>query len=228
MVTAADQPGSGIDDGQVAGNVLTMLLAGEDTTANTIAWMIHLLWANPQALALATDEVRRICGSAALPTLEMVEQLDVVEACCHETMRLKPVAPLLPQQALRDATVGGVLIEAGMIVFGLMRVDSVSETHVPQAAQFQPQRWLGAAGGPGQAASAAKRISMPFGAGPRICPGRYLAMLEMKVAMAVLLQHFDILSVHTPDGQPPAEQLNFTMTPVGLRMRLRARNMATV
>jgi len=228
MVTAADQPGSGIDDGQVAGNVLTMLLAGEDTTANTIAWMIHLLWANPQALALATDEVRRVCAGAALPTLEMVEQLDVVEACCHETMRLKPVAPLMPQQALRDATVGGVQIEAGMIVFGLMRVDSVSETHVPQAAQFQPQRWLGAAGGPGQAASAAKRISMPFGAGPRICPGRYLAMLEMKVAMAVLLQHFDILSVHTPDGQPPAEQLNFTMTPVGLRMRLRARSMATV
>ena len=223
MITAADQPGSGIDDSQVAGNVVTMLLAGEDTTANTIAWMIHLLWAHPLALALATEEVRRVCGSTALPTLDMVEQLDYVEACCHETMRLKPVAPLMPQQAIRDSTVGGVQIDAGMIVFGLMRVDSVSDAHVPQAARFDPQRWM-ADGKPGQAASAAKRISMPFGAGPRICPGRYLAMLEMKMAMAVLLQHFDIALVDTPDGQPPVEQLNFTMTPVGLRMRLRARD----
>lgn len=222
MITAADQPDSGITDSQVAGNVVTMLLAGEDTTANTIAWMIHLLWAHPLALALATEEVRRVCGSEPLPTLAMVEQLDYVEACCHETMRLKPVAPLMPQQALRDSTVGGVQITAGMIVFGLMRVDSVSDAHVPQAAQFDPQRWL-ADGKPGQAASAAKRISMPFGAGPRICPGRYLAMLEMKMAMAVLLQHFDIAMVDTADGQPPVEQMNFTMTPVGLRMRLRPR-----
>ncbi len=223
MIAAADQPDSGIDDSQVAGNVLTMLLAGEDTTANTIAWMIHLLWANPLALAMATEEVRRVCGDSASPTLEMVEQLDFVEACCHETMRLKPVAPLMPQQALRDSVVGGVQIEKGMVVFGLMRVDSVSDTHVPQAAQFQPGRWLATPGGPQQAASAAKRISMPFGAGPRICPGRYLALLEMKMAMAVLLQHFDIAAVDTPDGQPPVEQLNFTMTPVGLRMRLRVR-----
>ncbi|MES2716581.1 MAG: cytochrome P450 [Pseudomonadota bacterium] len=223
MVTAADQPDSGIDDSQVAGNVLTMLLAGEDTTANTIAWMVHLLWLNPLALALATEEVRRVCGREALPTLEMVEQLDYVEACCHETMRLKPVAPLLPQQALRDTAVGGVQIHTGMIVFGLMRVDSVSETHVAQADHFDPQRWLATAGGPAQVASAAKRISMPFGAGPRICPGRYLALLEMKMGLAVLLQHFDIEMVDTADGQPPVEQMNFTMTPVGLRMRLRAR-----
>lgn len=224
MIAAADQPDSGIDDSQVAGNVLTMLLAGEDTTANTIAWMIHLLWANPLALALATEEVRRVCGNAALPTLEMVEQLDHVEACCHETMRLKPVAPLMPQQALRPSSVGGVQIDEGMIVFGLMRVDAVSDAHIPNAAQFDPQRWLAAPGGPQQAASAAKRISMPFGAGPRICPGRYLALLEMKMAMAVLLQHFEIDRVDTADGRPPAEQLNFTMTPVGLRMRLRRRD----
>ncbi len=226
MIAAADQPGSGIDDSQVAGNVVTMLLAGEDTTANTIAWMIHLLWDNPLTLALATEEVRRVCGRTALPTLEMVEQLDYVEACCHETMRLKPVAPLMPQQALRDTTVGGVQITEGMIVFGLMRVDSVSDAHVPQAAQFDPQRWLGGEGKPGQVASAAKRISMPFGAGPRICPGRYLALLEMKMAMAVLLQHFDITEVATDDGLPPVELLSFTMTPVGLRMQLRARDPA--
>ncbi|MDO9286581.1 MAG: cytochrome P450 [Aquabacterium sp.] len=227
MITAADAPDSGITDRQVAGNVLTMLLAGEDTTANTIAWMIHLLWRHPQVLARAIDEVRRVCGPDEVPTLAMIEQLDFVEACAHETMRLKPVAPLMPQQALRDTVVGDVQITEGMIVFGLMRVDAVSDAHVPNAAGFDPERWLGA-GGPSQAASSAKRISMPFGAGPRICPGRYLALLEMKMAMATLLQHFDIAEVSTPDGQPAVEHLSFTMTPLGLAMRLRERAHAAV
>ena len=64
---------------------------------------------------------------------------------------------------------------------------------------------------------------MPFGAGPRICPGRYLALLEMKMAMAMLLRRFDILSVDTPDGRPADERMSFTMAPVGLRMRIGAR-----
>ena len=64
---------------------------------------------------------------------------------------------------------------------------------------------------------------MPFGAGPHICPGRYLALREMKMAMAALLGNFDIESVDTPYGQEAQERLAFTMTPVGLRMRLRRR-----
>jgi cytochrome P450 len=74
---------------------------------------------------------------------------------------------------------------------------------------------------------------MPFGSGPRMCPGRYLALLEMKMAMAMLLSSFDIEAVDTPDGQPAAEAVDtpdgqpaaermaFTMKPVGLSLRLR-------
>ena len=222
MLVAADEPGSGIDDEQVAGNVFGLLLAGEDTTANTIAWMIHLLWRHPPLLARAVDEVRRVVTDPANPSIEQMAQLDFVEACAHETMRLKPVAPMMPQQALRDTTVGDVRISAGTIVISMMRRDSIDDAHVPNAATFDPDRWL-AAGGPGQAASAAKRISMPFGAGPRICPGRYLALLEMKMAMATLLGHFDIAGVDTPDGQEAKEHLSFVMSPVGLTMRLRER-----
>ena len=64
---------------------------------------------------------------------------------------------------------------------------------------------------------------MPFGAGPRMCPGRYLALLEMKMAMAVLLGRFDIAAVDAPNGHEPEERLSFTMMPVGLSMRLRSR-----
>jgi cytochrome P450 len=222
MLTAADLPESGIDDAQVAGNVLTMLLAGEDTTANTLAWMIHLLWKHPRALARATEEVRRCVPDPGAATMEQLAQLDYVEACAHETMRLKPVAPQLPLQAVREVTIADVRVPAGTVVISMLRRDSVSDRHVPRAAAFEPERWL-AGDGPGRAASSAKRISMPFGAGPRICPGRYLALLEMKIALAVLLGGFDIASVDTPDGADPLERLAFTMTPVGLSMRLRRR-----
>lgn len=222
MIAAADAEDSGIDDAQVAGNVLTMLLAGEDTTANTIAWMIDLLWRHPEALARATAEVRSIVTDSHAPTLEQLAQLDHVEACAHETMRLKPVAPLVGVQALRDTTVVDVHVPTGTVIFNVMRRDSVSDSHVPNAAAFEPERWL-VQGGPGAQASAAKRTSMPFGAGPRICPGRYLALLEMKLAMATLLGRFDIQGVDTPDGKEAREHLSFTMTPVGLRMRLRER-----
>ena len=64
---------------------------------------------------------------------------------------------------------------------------------------------------------------MPFGAGPRICPDRYLALLEMKLAMAGRLGRFEFASVDTPDGGEAREHLSFTMTPVGRVMRLRER-----
>jgi cytochrome P450 len=135
-------------------------------------------------------------------------------------MRLKPVAPINAVEALHDTTIGDIHIPRGMVAVGVMRRDATSERHVDHAAVFDPERWLGDAS---SALSAAKRISMPFGAGPRICPGRYLALLEMKMALAVLLGHFELAMVDTVDGQPPREKLQLAMAPVGLRMRLRER-----
>ena len=212
-----------LTDRDVAGNVLTMLLAGEDTTANTLAWMIDLLQRNPTVLRKAQDEVRRVAGDSTVFTPEQMSQLDYVEACAHETMRLKPVAPFFAVQALRDSVISDIRVPEGTLVWCALRHDSLEERHFPEPLKFDPQRWLGEPGQPSHSASSAKRISMPFGAGPRVCPGRYLALLEIKMAMAMLLAHFDIDSVTTPDGAEPRELLAFTMAPVGLKMRLRER-----
>jgi cytochrome P450 len=67
---------------------------------------------------------------------------------------------------------------------------------------------------------------MPFGAGPRLCPGRYLAMLEMKMVIAMLLASFEVESVSAPGGGEVREHLALTMAPVGLRLRLRPRALA--
>ena len=223
MIVAADSADSGlhgaISDNEVAGNVMTMLLAGEDTTANTLAWMIYLMHRHPDVLARARAEVLAVAGSVEQFDPQRMAALDYLEACAHETMRLKPVAPFQVVEALRDTTVGDVQVPRGTIIWCAMRVDSISDAHFPDATAFKPERWLGddAAASP---MSSAKRVSMPFGAGPRVCPGRYLALLEIKMAMAMLLAHFEIDAVGTPDGAEPAEHMSFTMSPLGLSMRL--------
>lgn len=227
MVAAADEPGSGLDDRHVAGNVLTMLLAGEDTTANTLAWMIDLLHRHPAVLRCVADEVRRVVPDPAAMDFEAMDRLVFLDACASETMRLKPVAPFVALQALRDTVVGDVAVPAGTQAWLVLRRDSVDDRYFPEAAAFRPERWLEGEADPAAIAPGGRRAAMPFGSGPRICPGRYLALLEMKVAMTTLLGSFDIVSVDTPDGRPAEERMAFTMQPVGLRMRLRERHPAS-
>ena len=214
MICAADE-GGGIDDSAIAGNVMTMLLAGEDTTSHTLAWMLYLLRQNPAALRAARDEVARVAPDPAAFTIEQMDGLDYLDACAQEAMRLKPVAPFLPLEALRETVIGDVRIPKGGLVWCVMRHDSVDETHVPRADAFEPERWL--RGGEG---AIGKHLSMPFGAGVRTCPGRYLALLEIKLAAAMLLGGFEIASIDTVDGGEPEELMGFTMSPVGLRMHL--------
>lgn len=215
MICAAAEGNSGVDDAAVIGNVTTMLLAGEDTTANTLAWMLYLLKKHPSALAKARDEVLRVAPDPAAFSIEQMDALDYVDACAQETMRLKPVGPFLPLEALRDTTVGDVRVRKGALVWCVMRRDSVDERYFPNAGEFQPDRWLQQGEG-----AVDKQISMPFGSGVRMCPGRYLAMLEIKIAVAMLLSSFDIASVETAGGNEPEEQLGFSMSPEGLHMRL--------
>ncbi|CDG85345.1 cytochrome P450 [Janthinobacterium agaricidamnosum] len=216
MIAAADQSGSGVTDLNVAGNVTNMLLAGEDTTANTISWMIYLLQRHPHTLQKARDEVRRNAPDAARFTIEQLDSLDYLGACANEAMRLKPVAPYLPLEALRDTVIGDVAVPAGTMIWCVLRHDSVAEKHFPDPLLFDPQRWLQADGKP----NSDKRVTMPFGAGLRTCPGRYLALLEIKIAMAMLLGSFDIAGVDTPDGKEAQELMGFVMSPVGLSLRL--------
>ncbi len=219
MLVAAERGDAGVSERDVAGNVSTMLFAGEDTTANTLAWTIHLLHRHPQALARATDEVQRLASDPATFTPEAMAALEYLEACALEAMRLKPVAPFLALEALHDTEVEGVAVPTGGVIWCVLRHASVDVRHFPNALAFEPERWLGA----DAAAASGKRVALPFGSGPRICPGRYLALLEIKLALAMLLAGFEIDAVDTPDGREAAEVMHFTMNPVGLTMRLRLR-----
>jgi cytochrome P450 len=123
--------------------------------------------------------------------------------------------------------VAGIEVPANGLVMCLMRPAALSPAHFTDAARFLPERWLGR-GPAGAAASSSKRVAMPFGAGPRMCPGRYLALAEIKMVISMLLASFRVESVETPDGTPVRERLALTMSPIGLRMRLREASALTV
>ena len=220
MIVAADEDASGLDDRAVSGNVSTMLLAGEDTTANTLAWMLYLLARNPQAMQLAQAEVRRVAPDSHAFTAPQMDALTYIDACTQEALRLKPVAPFIPVEAVADTVVADVAVPSGTRIWCVLRHDSVDDRFFEQAERFDPDRWLEHNGEPAPA-SADKRICIPFGAGPRTCPGRYLALLEIKVAMAMLLANFDVIAVETSDGNEAREVMGFVMSPASLKMRLR-------
>lgn len=225
LIAARDRAETDMTDEDVSGNVLTMLLAGEDTTANTLAWMIWLLYGNPSALQGARDEVDRVLGThAVVGSIEQLSALDEVEACANEAMRLKPVAPIIINQAGEDVVVAGVSVPKGTLVVCVMRPAGRDVKNFSEPETFDPARWRSRPSeGDKKSLASAKRVVMPFGAGARICPGRYLALAEIKMVAAMLLSNFELEQVSTPGGGEPHERLTLTMAPVGLRMKLRNR-----
>lgn len=219
LIAARDDEGSGLSESQLTGNVLTVLLAGEDTTANTLGWTLHLLHTHRSEWNKLVESVDATLGPDDLPRqFDVARGFEGIEHCVNEAMRLRPVAPLSLLECNEDATLGNVELRRGTMVMCLMRPCAVDARMATDAAEFRPQRWNGAA-----AAHDLLKASMPFGAGPRLCPGRYLAMLEMKMVLATLARNFELVDVSTEDGSPPQERLAFTMFPVGLKMRVAAR-----
>jgi cytochrome P450 len=220
LLAARDRPGSGVNDEDVSGNVFTMLLAGEDTTASTLAWMVWLLFRNPAEAAAVQAQVDAVlAGDDQVRAFEQLARLDAIQACADETMRLKPVAPLIINEAMEDAVVADVQVPRGAYVMCLMRPAAIDAAVIEQALAFRPARWSAAAG----AAAGLRHASMPFGAGPRMCPGRYLALAEIKMAAAMLFSCYELQEVGVPGGGEPHEKFTFVMAPENLRMRLRPR-----
>lgn len=223
LLAARDADGSALSEAQIAGNVLTVLLGGEDTTANTLGWALHLLHRDRAAWDTLVAEVdATVAGDErVLRDFDRTRGLDYLEACLHEAMRLRPVAPLIFVESRRDTMLAGMPLRQGTIVFCVMRKPAVDPATLgADAAQFRPARWLD---GGVEGTRALNRAAMPFGAGPRLCPGRYLALVEMKMVLSLIARNYTLVDVETESGKAPAERLAFAMFPVGLRMKLAPR-----
>ncbi len=247
LLAARDREGSGFTDADVSGNVFTALLAGEDTTANTLAWLCHYLCADPHLqrelrlevdAELAAHELAHAAAHSAAPHAHSAstdapapsdphasmavygaaDSLPKIDASIKEAMRLRPVAVLLSHETNEATVIGGIAVRERTPVCTLLRPAGLNPDLFPNPHAFVPARWhapesLGIAP---ETLALAKRALMPFGAGPRFCPGRYLAMLEIKMVTAMLVQNFSLESA----GGEVSERYALSMMPSGLKVRL--------
>lgn len=216
LLTARDENNAPLTDKEIHGNILTILLAGEDTTANSMAWMMHFMTEHADIQSRMRTEARTVLGvRQILPEFSDVDRLEYIEAVAHEAMRLKPVVPILFLESIEDVEISGIRVPKQTPVMLLMQHGGLDDTHFGAAGQFRPERWLEAdrtAGCPHN-----PRAFVPFGAGPRFCPGRQLAMLEIKMVMAMLSSQF---SISCAKSEHSVEEIfSFTMMPENLFVR---------
>lgn len=217
MVNASDENGAGFSDEVIIWNLFGLVLAGEDTTANSAAWAIHLLADHPEWARRLRDEADSLLGGAPTPgDLDAANGLTVAGAVANEAMRLRPVAPVSVIEANVDTSLGDIEIPRGTLVTVLSRPAAVSDAHFTDAGAFMPQRWL-------EPPAGAHDLSalIPFGSGPRMCPGRSLALIEMNTILALLYKNFDVERRGRPEDV--REVYGFVMSPGGMKVRLRPR-----
>ena len=218
MVAAQETDGT-FDDEEILANVLTLLLAGEDTTSHTMAWTIWSLAKMPAVQACWAEEAGEALGEELYPSsYETAERLPYGEGVLREAMRLKSVAPIGSAEPLADTEVAGIAMPAGTRILLLTRQAGLRDVERPR--EFLPERWLAEDG----VAAPDQKSFLTFGAGPRFCPGRNLAFLEAKTALGMIARNFEISL--DPTAEPVTELLGFTMSPKGLRVRLRERSRA--
>jgi cytochrome P450 len=219
IIAAKEAEDIEFSDADIFGNVCTLLLAGEDTTANTLAWAMNYFCEHPQHFARARREVDAVLGAHALPqAIEQLADLPFIEAFYNETMRLKPVAPLQGMEPLEDIEMLGYRIPRGTVVLMLTRQIALADERFERAREFRPERWLQAQ----EERQGAHDVTafVPFGSGPRFCPGRNLALLEIRAVLALLCRNFDLERVHPQVD----ERLAFTMMPKNLSVRVHLRS----
>jgi cytochrome P450 len=214
MLAAQRADGTFTDD-EIIGNTLTLLLAGEDTTSHTLGWTTWFLATRPDVQERWAHEANEVLGDDPFPAdYETVAHLHYGEAVLRESMRLKPVAPYIFVESIADTTIAGTHIPAGTRLFLLIRSAGLNASGIDHPGDFDPERWLA-----DDDAARDLNASLGFGGGPRFCPGRNLAFLEAKTAMAMLARNFELAL--DDSGGPVEERLAFTMAPAGLSVQLR-------
>ena len=218
ILAAVEAEDSRFTDAEIFANAGTLLLAGEDTTANSIAWTVHYFTKYPEHFQRVRREVDAlIAPESAIGNLEQANRLPFLDAFRDEVMRLKPVAPLHVVEPIADVEILGCLIPKGTPIMMLVRRMATRDENFGDGARFDPDRWLvprESSGCPHD-----RRAFVPFGGGPRLCPGRNLALLQIRTVLAMLCRNFELEPAR--GGNEVEEHLAFTMMPANLSVRLR-------
>ncbi|MFL6060843.1 MAG: cytochrome P450 [Marmoricola sp.] len=189
---ALTEPGSdtGLSDEELRDQLVTLLLAGHETTATALAWALHELGANPDVEATA-----RAAATAG--------DNDYLEAVLKESMRLHPVIPMVVRHLMEPATIGGIDLPAGANVAASIILAHESEDNYPDHGRFRPERFV--------EGEVATNTWIPFGGGVRRCIGAGFSLME---GVAVLREVLSVYDVTLPPGtKEEAKVRNITSVP---------------
>jgi cytochrome P450 len=218
LLRAQDDEGDGgrMTDIQLRDEVITIFLAGHETTANTLTWTWHLLSEHPEIESRLHHELD-IELAGRLPTVEDLPHLRYTEMVITEALRLYPPAWIMGRRALKDYQLGPYVVPAGSIVIMSPYVIHHDDRYFPDPFRFDPDRWT-----PEARASRPQFWFFPFGGGPRRCIGEGFAWTEAIIVIATLAQRWNLRRL---PGDPIALQPLITLRPRhGIRMVLTGRN----
>ena len=184
MLNAQDEAGKPLSDRQIRDEVMTLLIAGHETTANAITWTLMLLAQNPEAEAKLVAEIQAVIGDR-LPTIDDLPQLPYTKMVIQESMRLYPPAWILGRELIRDCNIAGYHFTRGTVIYFSQWVVQRDRRFFDNPEQFNPDRWVN---------NLEERLPrctyFPFGAGARACIGKAFSMMETTLVLTMMLQKF--------------------------------------
>jgi cytochrome P450 len=194
LLLARDDHGGRLTRRQVRDEVMTLLLAGHETTAVALTWAFMLLSRHPAVRAALELELTEVLGGR-VPTVSDVAALRYTEAVVYETLRLYPPAYATGREAIRATRLGDVRIPKRHIVFASMYVTHRDPRFFEEPETFRPERWLD-----GLEKRLPRGAFIPFGLGPRKCIGSSFAMLEATLLLAAIARRrrFDVTAQTIP------------------------------
>ena len=216
LLAAQDEDGSQMSDRQLRDEVMTLFLAGHETTALTLSWAWYLLAQNPQVEKNFHAELDEVLGGR-LPTVADLPRLQYTERIAKESMRLYPPAYGVGREAVEEIELGGYRIPAKSQLFMFQWAVQRDPRYFAEPNRFYPERWT-----EDFTNGLPKYAYFPFGGGPRACIGNYFAMMEVVLLLATIGQRFRFtLQPDHPVSLMPAMSLRPTD---GIKVSLRTRH----
>jgi cytochrome P450 len=184
LLQAQDDDGSQMSDQQLRDEVMTLFLAGHETTALALSWSWYLLAKHPEAERKFHAEIDEVLGGRA-PNVSDLPKLRYTEMIAKEAMRLYPPAYAVGREAIEDTEIGGYHVPKGTQLFAFQWVTHRDARYFDDPEAFKPERWNAAA-----SEQLPKFAYFPFGGGPRQCIGNYFATMEIVLLLATIGQRF--------------------------------------
>ncbi|OWM88552.1 hypothetical protein CDL15_Pgr002319 [Punica granatum] len=177
----------GMSMGDVIEECKLFYLVGQETTSSLLAWAMVLLSIHPQWQDCARLEVLQVLGRDRLPSFDELNHLKIVTMILYEVLRLYPPVPLFARDVPNETKLGELTIPAGVkLLMPALLIHHDRELWGEDAKEFKPERFCDGI----SKATKNQLLYFPFGWGPRICLGQNLSLIEVKIAMAMILQRF--------------------------------------